>query len=310
MNKIYTPVMFVIFNRLDVTKQVFEEIRKAKPEKLYIVSDCWRDTKPYEKQKVLEVRNYVESNIDWDCIIKKDYAEVNYGCRKRVSSGVSWVLSQEESVIVLEDDILPSQTFFEYCQNLLELYKNDEKVMMISGNNNIKDVIEKEYTFSCFSGVWGWATWKRAWKYYDDNMSDWPTNRKKGTLKYVMPGPSYLTLRSYFDYVYRRTLDSWAYVWLYCMCKNNGLGIVPRENLIKNIGFESEDATHTSGKSKYSFKIGNYDFPLKKISVVKRNQLYDKTYIKKVYPPCEALISYIVKCCLYIPRKIKKLGLK
>lgn len=310
MKNLTTPVMFVIFNRIDVTKQVFEAIKMAKPEKLYIVSDCWRTSKPDEKNKVLEVRKYVEDNIDWNCIVKKNYAEENYGCRKRISTGVSWVLSQEESVIVLEDDILPSMDFFEYCQSLLEYYKNDESIMMISGNNNISSEFNEPYTFSCFSSVWGWATWKRAWKYYDDTMYDWPQHRKKGTLKYVIPGISYLTLRSYYDYVYRRTLDSWAYVWNYSMCKVHGLGIVPRENLVKNIGFDSDDATHTSGKAKYFFEYGTYEFPLPKLDIITRNTSYDKKYTKLEYPPIEALFTYIKKCIFYIPRKISNLIIK
>ena len=307
MIQLSTPVMFVIFNRLDVTKQVFEEIRKAKPEKLYIVSDSWREDKPNEKQKVLEVRKYVEDNIDWNCDIKKDYASHNLGCRKRVSTGITWVLSQEETVIVLEDDIVPTEDFFRYCQELLSLYKDDEKVMMISGVNPIEGVIKCPYTFSSFAGIWGWATWRRAWKYYDDSMSDWPQIRKKGIIKNIIPFPSYLTLRSYYDYVYRKTMDSWAYAWHYAMSKEQGMGIIPKENLVKNIGFDSDDATHTTGKAEFEFIRGKCNFPLVKISNIERNMEYDRKYINMFFPPQKAVLQHLKKVFLYIPRKIRSI---
>ena len=306
MEQLKTPVLLIVFRRLDTTKRVLEAIRKVKPQKLYIASDYARKNNDKEVKKVLEVRKYVEENIDWDCKVEKDYAEENYGSRKRVSSAISCVLSNEEEVIVIEDDIVPVPDFFEFCREMLDYYRDDERVMMISGNNNIKGHIDKPYTFSCFSGVWGWATWKRAWKYYDDSMKDWPKQKKTGELKYVMPGLSYLFMSWNNKYVYNREMDAWDFVWDNARFKMHGLGIVPKTNLIRNIGFESDDATNTLGKSKYKFECGSYSFPLEKIEIVERNLEYDKAYIRQEYPGWKALLIWIKKTILFVPRRVKK----
>ena len=282
MERLTTPVAFIIFNRPDTTKRVFEAIREAKPEKLYLISDAPREGRPDDVEKVAEVRKYVEENVDWDCKVEKNYAEKNMGCKMRVSSGISWVLSKEDRTIILEDDVLPNQDFFRFCHEMLEYYKNNKRVMMVAGANLIeKAKIEKQYTFSCFSGIWGWATWARAWKNYDVNISDWPEYRKKGTFKCVQSGLAYAFLKEHLDQVYEGKKDTWDYQWDYCRFKERGLGIVPRDNMIENIGLNHTDATNTREKNNQVFTVKNVDFPLVFDVPVKRDVAFDKAYIKK-----------------------------
>ena len=282
MDRLTTPVAFIIFNRPDTTMRVFEAIREAKPTKLYLISDAPRADRPDDIPKVEETRKYVEEHIDWDCQVEKNYATENMGCKMRVSSGITWVLSKEDRTIILEDDVLPNQDFFRFCHEMLEYYKNNNRVMMVAGGNLIDDCkIEKQYTFSCFPGVWGWATWARAWKDYDVNIPDWPQYRKKGTLKCVQSGLAYAFLKEHLDQVYEGRKDTWDYQWDFCRYKERGLGIIPRDNMIENLGLNHEDATNTREKSTQTFTVKNVDFPLVFDVPVKRNVVFDKAYIKK-----------------------------
>ena len=302
------PILFCIFNRLDVTKQSFECIRKIKPQKLYIACDGPRNFKEGEEEKVKEVIEYVEKKIDWYCQVHKNYSEVNLGCRERISSAISWALEHEDDIIIIEDDILPNEDFFEFCSEMLDYHKDDEEVMMVSGTNFVKKYSFKEpYIFASFPIIWGWATWKRAWKYYDDSMSDWPEVRKSRKLNYLASWPSRCFLYWNYKYVYNYEINSWGFVWYYTMHKMHGLGIVPRENLVSNCGFESEQSTHTKGKSKYDFSYGTANFPIEKNNNIVRDINYDKCYIDIDYSSKRALFVIFIKTVLFIPRKIKRI---
>lgn len=279
-----TPVAFIIFNRLDTTQNVFEQIRIARPKKLYLISDAPRAGREDDVRKVAETRAYVEEHVDWECEVYKNYAETNMGCKNRVASGISWVLSKEERTIILEDDVVPCQEFFRFCQEMLAYYEDNPRVMMISGTNLMKNyTMRTPYTFSCFSSIWGWATWRRAWKHYDIDVKDWPEVHKSGEMRKVQNGLAYLFLKRNIDSVYHHTKDTWDIQWDYCRHRQHGLGIVPRENLICNIGFEREDATHTTGSSEEDFSYGAMQFPIEKNVPVKRDIEYDKAYIKKYF---------------------------
>jgi len=280
--KLTTPVAFIIFNRLDTTKEVFEKIREAKPQKLYIISDAARNEA--ESEKVTQTRNYVENNIDWECEVHKNYAESNMGCKKRVASGISWVLEQEENTIILEDDCIPKKEFFQYCQEMLERYKDNPEVMMVTGTNLIGDKeISHDYTFSYFSMIWGWATWKRAWNLYDVQIPLWPDAKKSKKMLPVYGRLSYFFFERDTDKVYHNEKDTWDIQWDFTRLYYQGLGVVPKGNLINNIGFNREDATHTTGESFEDFTYGEISFPLKHPASVVRNIKYDKAYLKKYF---------------------------
>ena len=166
-NRLKTPILFLVFNRLETTKQVFDVIRLGKPERLYIAADGPRLERVGEAEKVQSVQDYVLSNIDWDCEVKTLIREQNLGCRKAVSNAIDWFFEHEEAGIILEDDTVPDPSFFQFCQELLEYYWEDERVMSIVAPN-IQGALnlEQSYLFSRYSLFWGWATWRRAWQKY------------------------------------------------------------------------------------------------------------------------------------------------
>ena len=167
-----TPIVFLIFNRPDTTKRVFEAIRQAKPKKLLVVADGPRDDRQGEAEKCAAVRSIIDT-VDWDCKVLTNYADVNLGCGLRVSSGLDWVFEQVEEAIILEDDCLPHPSFFPFCEEMLDLYRHDERIMHIAGTNSLEEWKSdvQSYHFSYTGGIWGWATWQRAWKYYHFKMS-------------------------------------------------------------------------------------------------------------------------------------------
>lgn len=296
-NNFNTPVLFLIFNRLETTELVFNEIKKIKPKKLYIVADGPRLNKNNEESLCKETRDIVEK-IDWQCEVYKNYSDINLGCRKRVSSGIDWFFENEEQGIILEDDCLPDQTFFKFCEEMLEKYKNDERVGMVSGNNFQFGEINNphSYYFSRYSHIWGWATWRRAWRKYDVNISDWPQVKKSKKLKEIF---SNLKTRLYWIYVfnkvYKNQIDTWDYQWTYAFFMNNFLSVMPSTNLVSNIGF-SDSSTHTKRKSKFSrMKITPLDFPLKHPQEIVPNVESDRMVQKNNYPFWRYFIGTFIK---------------
>lgn len=299
------PIAFIIFNRLDTTMQVFETIREAKPPRLYLIADAPRPGRKDDGKKVEETRKYVEEHIDWECQLFTNYAEENMGCRNRIVSGITWALSMEEEIIILEDDVVPVPDFFRFCQEMLFRYKEDDRVMMVSGTNLIRNYnMKNAYAFSCFSSIWGWATWRRAWEKMDIDMSDWPEIAKKKTLKYVARGPAYLWIYWNFKYCYRKEIDTWDFPWDYARYKNHGLGIVPKENLVKNIGVDHVDSTHMHGETDINFTCGNIDFPIQQHPEVKRDTKYDKIYVRKNFNAWKAVALWIKKAWRYLIKKV------
>ena len=295
-----TPIAFIIFNRPDTTKRVFEAIRLAKPEQLFIIADGPRNNKAGEEQKCLETRAITEL-VDWDCEIFRNYAPKNLGCRNRVSSGLDWVFENVEEAIILEDDCSPHPTFFRYCQELLAKYKNDDKVMMISGNNVLADYeyYVSSYYFSNFAHIWGWATWKRVWQNYDVEMKEWNQNNLKDFLSAKLPNKSTVKFwQTIIEDVYNRTIDTWDVQLQYYFWKQNGLTVIPAKNLVINLGF-GLNATNTSGSGGLyeKMKLCSIDFPLVHPKSLKSNveadTLENKLYHKFGYK--EKVRRYILK---------------
>ncbi len=243
-----TAVLFLIFNRPDTTKQVFETIRQARPPRLYIASDGHRNDREGELLKVQEARAVV-ALVDWPCEVRTLYREENLGCKYAVSGAIDWFFENEEQGIILEDDCLPSLSFFSFCEDLLERYKVDQRVWQISGSLFYSNAISEtkgDYFFSRYGPIWGWASWRRAWKNYDVELSDWAVMSQQSYLNSV-----YLddVERAYKlrlgDRLFRDEINTWDYQWGYCKNYNGALTILPKKNLIVNIGFR-EDATHTT----------------------------------------------------------------
>lgn len=238
------PILFLVFNRPDTTKIVFEAIRKVKPKRLFIAADGPRKHKN-EEQKCVQARE-IALNIDWPCEVNTLFRNENLGCGLAVSQAISWFFSKVEEGIILEDDCLPSTSFFCFCEQLLIKYKYNERIFHISGNNFQNGFWRGsgDYYFSKFSHSWGWATWRRAWLLYNYNIYI-----DKVVLERNFPGKRFRRLKhnwySNFDDLQKKHINTWDYQWHYTCWVNDALSIIPNKNLVLNIGF-GIDSTHTS----------------------------------------------------------------
>jgi hypothetical protein len=242
-----TPVLFLVFNRPDTTARVFEAIRAARPKRLFVAADGPRSHRAGEAERCRQARQLAMA-VDWPCDTSTLLRESNLGCRQAVSSAIDWFFDQVEEGIVLEDDCVPDPSFFAYCDDLLARYRNDLRVMSISGDNFIAAHWRpaESYYFSAFPHIWGWATWRRAWAHYDVTMSDWASQRDDGLLHRVFPTSRRARAHwtTIFDRVARSEIDTWDYQWAYATWKQGAVSCLPAVNLISNIGFGS-NATHT-----------------------------------------------------------------
>jgi hypothetical protein len=247
-----TPVAFFIFRRPDLTQQVFNAIAQAKPRKLFIIADGPRNEhERYLRDKAISI----VSNITWDCEVFTDYSDENMRSPWRISSGIDWVFSHVEEAIILEDDCLPTQSFFNFCQSLLEHYRDDKRIMHISGNNfQIDNGIPKySYFFSKYTHNWGWATWRRAWNHFELRIPLWNEFKESQRLRDVCSDPYEQEFwLEIFDKIYDGRSVHWDGAWLFTCWQQAGLSILPQTNLVSNIGFRSDAEHNTSEKSPIS----------------------------------------------------------
>lgn len=264
-----TAVLLLTFNRLDTTTEVFQSIRKAKIPRLYIWSDGPRSEVNQEDVKVRKVRDYLISNIDWPCEVKTRFNETNLGCKKATTSSIDWFFENEEMGIILEDDCLPSQSFFWYCEEVLERFKNDHRVMQIAGMtyvekpNNAQDY---SYHFCKVGGIWGWASWRRAWELYENEMESFSKAKEENLFDnlFINQNERKKYMLDLFEKHYG-TSATWDFQWSYTKIVNNSINIMPSKNLIVNIGHGHDQATNTdSANNRYSnMKLKELSFPLK-----------------------------------------------
>jgi hypothetical protein len=274
-----TPVAFFIFKRPDTTERVFEAIRLAKPPKLLVVADGARAERAGEAQ-LCEASRAIINRVDWECEVLKNYSDTNLGCKTRVSSGLDWVFSQVEEAIILEDDCLPDPSFFDFCETLLERYRHDERIFLISGQNVQmgRRANEFDYYFSRYTHCWGWASWRRTWMHYDVNMKLWPTVRDKQELESILMGDEYAVKvwNQVFELMYTHQIDTWDYQLQFACWMQNGLTILPNVKLVENIGF-GPGGTHTMGsKNPYeSIPVESVSLPLKHLPYIVRDREAD-----------------------------------
>jgi hypothetical protein len=245
-----TPVAFIIFNRPATTARVFEEIRRARPPKLLVIADGPRLNHPSDAEKFVAVRAIVEQ-VDWPCEVLKNYSDINLGCRRRVSSGLDWVFQTVEEAIILEDDCLPHPTFFHFCEELLEKYRNDERIMHISGDNFQfgRKSSEFSYYFSRYAHVWGWASWRRAWQHYDVQIKQWAdVETQESFLRDFTNSAEKRFWKAKWNGVLAGKIDTWDFQWAFVCMARKSLSIVPSINLVSNIGFgaTSTNTSHVS----------------------------------------------------------------
>lgn len=241
-----SAVLLIVFNRPDTTLQVFNAIRSAKPSRLYISADGPRPWRPGEAALCMETRAIV-SRIDWKCEVKTLFSETNSGCKLAVSKAISWFFNQEEEGIILEDDCLPAESFFQYCDCMLEQYRTDTRIHIISGSNLFPSITTNgpSYSFTRFTGIWGWASWSRVWKKYDVNLELYPRAEAEKRLTDIFDD-KYISAQwlQIYKEVKNQKVDTWDYQLCLMNLFENAINIFPAINLISNIGFRP-DATHT-----------------------------------------------------------------
>lgn len=241
-----SPILFLVFNRPEQTARVFDEIRRARPARLYVAADGPRADRD-EADACAAVRQ-IATAVDWPCTVQRLFRDANLGCKHAVADAIDWFFEQEEAGIILEDDCLPDPSFFDFCDSLLGLYRDDMRVMSICGSNSLppETLPSTDYFFSRHCRVWGWATWRRAWALYDRDMAAWPECRRERLLRGVAAGD--YQFEAYWTEVLDRThageVDTWDYQWMFSCWANSGLAIRPVVNLVSNLGF-GPDATHT-----------------------------------------------------------------
>jgi glycosyltransferase involved in cell wall biosynthesis len=241
-----TPVLLTIFNRPDVTKRVFNEICKAKPIKLYVAADGPRDIEG-DNEKCESARAIFEK-VDWPCEVKFLFREKNLGCGLSVSTALDWFFENEPEGIILEDDCLPNESFFLFCRELLEKYRNDTRVMVIGGDNFQGGLTRGDgsYYFGKYPMLWGWAGWRRVWEFYDFKMAAFPKFKQENQIQNIFEDPAVQEFwTNVFELTYKGKIDTWDYQLQFAIWTQNGLCITPNVNLVSNIGCGQEDSTHT-----------------------------------------------------------------
>jgi len=285
-----TPIIFIIFNRPSTTQKVFDSIRDIRPEKLYIIADGPRTNKPDDPTLCQQCRKIVDQ-IDWPCKLIKDFSNTNQGCKNRISSGLTRAFKIFDYAIILEDDCLPNHSFFKFCEDMLEKYKNNKQIMSITGNNFLfkkQNIIQNSYYFSQYPNIWGWATWKRAWKLYDKEMKDWPKIKKQNVFN--------KTWINVFNKAYQQKIDTWDIQWTYSNLINKGLTVVPEKNMVSNIGF-SPKATHTHFHTIVAnMPTEELNFPLKHPIRIIPNYIADK-YSRFHFTRLGIIIDFIKQFC-------------
>lgn len=279
-----TPVALVIFNRPDFTEVVFRAVAQAKPKRLFVLADGPRS--PDEAHLCARTRAVTE-RVDWDCDVRTDFSEVNLGCRRRCVTGFDWVFSQVETAIVLEDDCVPDPTFFRFCELMLDHYRDDPRVMMVTGSNYLGSwkAESQSYHFSHFGSPWGWASWRRAWRLYDDTMKLWDDDTVKARIRELLDNEEYFALQARrFDTIYTDQNDrhSWDVRWGFARLVQSGLTIVPAVNLISNVGCLGDGVSLPPTHPLANLPTAPISFPLRFQTSVAADRLYDERHIRQV----------------------------
>lgn len=293
------PILINAFNRPETTKKVFDSVRKIRPKKLFLATDGPRINNQEDRDKSEQIKEIFQ-RVDWDCDVERLYRDKNLGCPRAIPEAIDWFFSKVDQGIILEDDCLPNNSFFQFCKILLDKYKYNDNVMMISGNNFIPEerFSDHSYFFSKYGFIWGWATWGRAWQKFDESMSSYPSFIS--SKEFIRRYPSLLDRffwKTAFKNKYHGYSKGWAMKWNYSMAYNGGYGVIPSKNLVTNIGF-GPDATITKKVDRRMIiDTSPVVFPLLHPEKIEANVLYDKRIFRRNFlsmvNPRTLLINYL-----------------
>ncbi len=283
--KVEAPVLLIIFNRPDTTQRVFDAIRAAKPKKLYVSADAPRPGNSNDSVNCQKARDIVKQ-VDWECDVRYRFLEQNLGCGYGVSTAISWAFENEDRLIILEDDCVPSPPFFLFCNYCLAKFKNDSRVWVINGRSHHPEhpIFKKnDYVFSRYAHCCGWATWKRCWNYFDIEMKGWPEFFASGGFYNCF---SSLEEGRFFNRVYgnlyqnsKLKMHSWAYPFDFNFMSNGALAITPAKNLILNIGLAGVHSNGAATKVHMLQAAQDYTFNREPFFVLP-NRIYDRYHFK------------------------------
>jgi hypothetical protein len=264
---------------------VFERIRAARPERLLIVADGPRADRAGEADLCRQTREVV-ARVDWPCDVRTNYSDANLGCKRRVASGLDWVFEQAPEAIILEDDCVPEPTLFRFFDEMLARYRDDDRVMMVSGTNPLgawkRD--RQDYHFSYCGSIWGWGSWRRAWRSYDADMKLWADDDVRQCVKDVFAEPELYEGRiAAYDAVARGKVDTWDMQWSFARIIQSGLSVVPAVNLVSNVGF-GPGATHThkAGSPVADLPTTPMTFPLREPPCLAVDREYDRQFTRRL----------------------------
>jgi hypothetical protein len=277
-SRLRTPVALLIFNRPEMTRRVAERIAAARPPRVLVFGDGPRADHPTDGDRVRQTQAVID-RIDWPCDVVTNYSATNLGTKYRPATGLDWVFDQVEEAIFLEDDCLPHPSFFRFCDELLERYRHDERVMMVSGDNFMPNppITPYSYLFNTWVGIWGWATWRRAWQHYDVDLRSWEALRETSFLSERLPNPGVRQLwHDYFDRIVSGATLTWDHQWQFACLRRGGLSAVPQTNLVSNVGF-GPDAAHyvTVDPLLSDLPVTEMRFPLQHPASIMANREYD-----------------------------------
>jgi hypothetical protein len=288
------PVLLIVFNRPDTTVEVFNSIRQIKPKKLFIAADGPRENNEKDATMCPKVKEIV-NQVDWNCEVLTYYREKNVGCAKNVSEAISWFFRNVEYGIILEDDTIPNQSFYGFCEQMLLKYQFENKIKLISGTNFLfehHECLKDYYYYSNLCSIWGWATWRRAWNEFTFNI---------GEVEFELINKRYknkIYKKNIFKMIKGSALkmDTWDTFWLYNVVKNNGISIVPSKNLVANIGFQGTHYNLTDENSYGVLNMPTYDLSIDNLvhpKLINVNYKLDDIAIKNIVKN-EGLNSFFV----------------
>jgi hypothetical protein len=274
-----TAVALILFRRPDRAARVFERIREARPEKLFLIADGPRPGND-EDARGCEAARAVVERVDWPCDVVRDFADENLGLKRRIPTGIDRVFEETTEAIILEDDCLPHPSFFPYCAELLERYREDERVVHISGSKLLRQPpAEASYHFSRYVHIWGWGTWRRAWRLFDVDLEDWhrlPRREREAVLRRMFELDDE---RRYWGWAWdhSKEIGNWDHQWAYLCLRRGWLAISPNRNLISNVGFGEEATFATADPLGISERpLEGISFPLEHPEEVRRDVAADE----------------------------------
>jgi glycosyltransferase involved in cell wall biosynthesis len=276
-----TPVAVFLYNRPEHAERVLGRIRDAEPPLLLVIADGPDPDNEIDEQRCEQTRSLV-TDREYPFRVRTNFAPENLGLRERFSTGLDWVFNRVSEAIILEEDTVPEPSFFHFCEEMLDRFRDDERVMEITGRNQL-ETWERDgydYHFSYYGGIWGWATWRDAWEEYDAEMELWSDETVRERIRdLIADDEQFRYLRRIYDRTYRGQIETWDYQWGFARHRNGALSVVPARNLISNIGFGEQSTNTKNTSSGFADKTTmNLDFPLEHPPFVAPDREYDRRF--------------------------------